>query len=114
MIFDVLAYYPIVEHQRGVHGILGGGRECGRHLLLPASIHAGWIGRRRAATCGGVFANRLVQARLRSHSIDLAQQVFDHIGVVNADIDQHAALVFLMPPDRDQHVIAAVDRVVDQ
>ena len=113
VVFDVLADRAGSEIDGGVDGIVGGGFEAGGHLPLPFAVDTGRVRRGFLTLAGRIVADRLMQPHLRVDGGDLAQEVFHHIGVVDAHIEQHAALVFLMTPDGDGHAVAAAAGLVD-
>ena len=75
-----------------------------------------WVGGRLRflAGAGGVVTHLLKETSLGVDTLDLAHEIFHNVSKVDADIQQHAALILLVTPDRDEHLVALrADRGVD-
>ena len=113
VVLDDVADHTAGEGQRPVQRVLGSRLELGRRLPLPLRVGVGGIDRVRAATRGRVAADRFMQPGHRVGGVDGAQQVLQHVGVVDADVQQDAAVLAAVPPQADQHPVAAAHAVLN-
>ena len=98
VVFDVLDDRAAFEEDGGVGRVVRRGLKLGWHVFLPAFIDASRRAAADVAAGYGVFAGRLVQARLRIGRVGLSEEVLHDVGKVNAYVEEDAAGIFLVPP----------------